>query len=79
MQHDTATIVTDSTESSEKKSLKISLEFIESDSMIDNIFGMAASVETNIVLHPMKLIESLMQIRSIVMRLNILPLMIMNS
>ena len=45
MEHYTATNKTDITESPEKKSLKINLESIESDSTTDEIFGMTASVE----------------------------------
>ena len=47
MQHDTATNNTDSTESPDKKILKINLAYLESDSMTDEIFGMTASVEKN--------------------------------
>ena len=47
MQHNTPTNKTDSTKSSDKKSLKINLASIESDNMTDDIFCMTASVETN--------------------------------
>ena len=47
MQHDTPTNKTNSTKSSDKKSLKINLASLESDNMTDEIFGMNASVETN--------------------------------
>ena len=47
MQHNNPTNNTDSTKSSDKKSLKINLAFLESDNMTDDIFCMTASVETN--------------------------------
>ena len=47
MQHDTPTNKTNSTKSSDKKSLKINLVSLESYNMTDDIFGMTASVETN--------------------------------
>ena len=47
MKHDTSKNKTDSTKSSDKKSLKINLTYLESDNMTDEIFGMTASVETN--------------------------------
>ena len=47
MQHNTATKKTDSTKSSDKISLRINLASLESDIMIDDIFGMTASVERN--------------------------------
>ena len=47
MQHDTATNNTDGTKLSDKKSLKINLTHIESNSTTVDIFGMNASVEKN--------------------------------
>ena len=47
MEHDTPTNKIDSTKSSEKKTLKINLEYLDSNNMTDEIFGMTASVEIN--------------------------------
>ena len=47
MQHDTTINETNSTKISNKKSLKINLEYFESDSMTDEIFGMKKSMEKN--------------------------------
>ena len=47
MQHDTPTNNTESTKSSDKKSLKINLASLEIDNMTDEIFGMTTYVETN--------------------------------
>ena len=47
MQHDNAINNTGSTKSSDKKSLKINLASLESDSTTDEIFGMNSSMETN--------------------------------
>ena len=47
IQNDTATDKTENTESSNKKSFKISMESLKSDNVTDNIFDMIAPVETN--------------------------------
>ena len=47
MNNDTATDKTNNTESSDKNSLDINVVYLERDNIIDNIFGMIASVEKN--------------------------------
>ena len=47
MQNDTTKNKTESIKLSDKKSLNINLASLESNGMIDDIFGMTASVETN--------------------------------
>ena len=47
MQHVTPTNKINSTKSSDKKSLKINLAYLESNNMTDDIFGITAFVETN--------------------------------
>ena len=47
IQHDTRTSNTNSTKSSDKKSLNMNLVSLEIDIMTDEIFGMIASVKTN--------------------------------
>ena len=54
MQNDTATNNIDNTEFSDKKSLKINLASLQSDSMTDKMFGMNASVEKIITSDLMK-------------------------
>ena len=46
-QNDTAKDNTNNTESSDKNSLDINVVYLERDNIIDNIFGMIASVEKN--------------------------------
>ena len=47
MQHDATTNKTDSTKSSDKKSWKINLTYLEGNGMTDEIVSMTASLDTN--------------------------------